>query len=392
MTGVYTRTILLLNKFRALIFYKGATGISQLFISFYLVLNNGTLLWGQYIPFFLFLQAIYFISYYGFEKYAEQAILHDPFHSERTWSDAIKFRLGIAYSLLALTLLANINLYLLMCGGGWVILRLYNESFKIVARLEKQLIQWTFIEWCSAFLPLIWLYLRATNVTPLFILQIYTLSELARFIVLQFQYGRTYKIPFLPRADITQLKESTPFFVNKSIFYVNNRIIPFSGAFLLPFTLLACFHLIVYWIIFGTSLAYFIWTSDYFDFQSLSKENVTMSSLKMTIIGTLISIVWIPFGFYLEKNYLGQGIDPLLMIPCFLLLLNTFTGIPWMAALIKLKEETSLQLIFGINMLLQLCICYFTLKAGETGWCLWTICGLSIAQLVALRILTGKFI
>ena len=347
--------------------------ISFLALTLVILLKFGALSWGQISVYYLSLLVLQNIALFSFETFCQQSILENPFETTTIWQDAIRIRLSIAYLLIAIVALYKIPLTLLFLATCFLILQIYNESYKVIAKLENKINTWNLISWLSLIVTIGCILFTKTQLSFLDLLILLVASQGIRFAFLCTYFYSTYPIPFFPRTDFTQLKKSGLYFLRSSIVLLNNKTPFLFGALLLGSISMSSFHMILLWTHTGCAIIHLLGMSGVLNFTDWNRDAVRESVLKMVIVGTVMGLTWVGVCLVFMNKFQMNSISYWWMIPVFLILLFTSIQLPLLYALLKVKEEKNILRIFALCVTLQTILGYWFLSQQEIVLCLWTL-------------------
>lgn len=353
--------------------YKSFNSTSFLALSLLILLKLGALSWGQLSIYYLSLLVLQQTSLFSFETFCQHSILSNPTKAITIWSDAIRVRLGIAYLLVALLTILKIPFAVLALTAIYLILNIYNEAFKVAAKIEDKINTWSLISWTSMLGAYGWIFLSKAQLQFQDLLVILTLSQSIRFALLHFLFYQEYKVPLLPRTDFTQLKMSGGYFLRSSIVLSNYKIPFFLAAFLLGAIAMSSLHLLLLWTFAGCAIVHQLGIHGILNLGEWNRDALKEQILKMLIAGTLLGLIWVGLGFVLSTKLTYIAISPWWMLPAFIILLFTFVQLPLLHTLLKVKEEKIVLQIYTVIILLQVALGYLFLSQQEIALCLWTL-------------------
>lgn len=345
-----------------------------------ILLKFGPITWSQLSLYYFLLLTMAHTSLFSFETFCQHSIEDNPTNAISIWKDAIRVRLGIALLLFALIAALKIPIAMIGMGGGWVILQLFNEAYKVAAKLNDQLTSWILSSWLSLLFLLGCLLCMKSDLDFTALLQVLLISEVIRFALLSALFYVKYPIPFLPRTDFTQLKLSGKYFLRSSIVLLNNKTPFFLGSILLGSIAMSSFHMILLWAFTGCAIIHLLGLSGILNFKECNRDALKDAALKMAIGGTVMGLAWVGICFGFMNKFQLNTISPWWMIPVFILLLFTYIQLPLLYALLKVKEEKNILRIFAICVTLQTLLGYWFLSQQEIVLCLWTLGATAILQ------------
>lgn len=360
--------------------YKSFNSISFLTLTLLIILKFGALSWGQISIYYLSLLVLQQISLFSFETFCQHSILAKPTDGNTIWRDAIKVRLGIAYFLVALLTCLKIPIVNIALTAIYLILNIYNEAFKVPAKIEGKINTWSLISLIVLLGTYGWILHSKTQLQYQDLLIILTTSQSIRFILLNFLFYKEYKIPLLPRTDFTQLKMSVRYFLRSSIVLLNYKTPFFLAAFLLGAIAMSSFHLLLLWTFIGCSIAHQLGIHGVLNFNEWNREAIKVQILKMLIAGTLMGLMWVGLGIFLSNKIPFSITSPWWMIPVFIILVFTYVQLPLLHALLKEREENRIIQIYTLIILLQATLGYWFLSQQEIVLCLWILGAISVLQ------------
>ncbi|MBK9638045.1 MAG: hypothetical protein IPO63_09600 [Bacteroidetes bacterium] len=363
--------VLLLNSFKS---------ISFLALTLVFLLKFGTLSWGQISVYYLSLLILQHITLFSFETFCQHSILENPSKTNIIWRDAIRVRLSIAYLLIAILALFKIPLTLLLLATCYLILQIYNESYKVIAKLENKINSWNLISWISLIVTIGWILFTKNQLSFRELLILLVASQGIRFAFLCTYFYSIYPLPFFPRTDFTQLKKSGVYFFRSSIVLLNNKTPFLIGAILLGSISMSSFHMILLWTYTGCAMVHLLGTSGILTFTECNRDAIKEYVLKMVIGGTAMGLTWVGICLVFMNKFQMNSISIWWMIPVFILLLFTTIQLPLLYALLKVKEEKNILRIFAACVILQTLLGYWFLSQQEIVLCLWILGATTVLQ------------
>jgi hypothetical protein len=372
--------LFLLNSFKS---------ISFLGLTLVILLKFGPFTWGQISIYYLSLLILQHITLFSFETFCQHSIIENPSETTTIWQDAIRVRLSIAYLLIAIVALFKIPLTLILLTTCYLILQLYNESYKVIAKLENKINVWSLISWLSLLLSIGWILFSKTQLSFQELLILFVATQGLRLAFLCTIFHSTYPLPYLPRTDFTQLKKSGIYFLRSSIVLANNKIPFFLGAILLGSIAMSSFHMILLWVYAGCAIVHSLGLSGILNFNECNRDALKVAALKMMIGGTVMGLTWVGVCLGFLNKFQLNAISLWWMIPVFTLLLFTFIQLPLLYALLKVKEEKNILRIFAICVTLQTLLGYWFLSQQEIVLCLWLLGATAFLQtLLYMKVLS----
>lgn len=363
--------LFLLNSFKS---------ISFLALTLVILLKFGTLSWGQISVYYLSLLVLQHIALFSFETFCQHSILDNPAETTTIWKDAIRVRLSIGYSLIAIVALFKIPITLLLLATCYLILQIYNESYKVIAKLEDKVNLWNMISWLSLIVTIGWILFTKTQLSFQELLIILVASQGMRLVLLSNYFYSTHPLPLFPRTDFTQLKKSGLYFLRSSIVLLNNKTPFLFGAILLGSISMSSFHMILLWTYTGCAIIHLLGTSGILNFRDLNRDALKESVLKMIIGGTVMGLTWVGICFVFMNKFQLNTISLWWMIPFFIILLFTAIQLPLLYALLKVKEDKNILRIFALCVTLQTLLGYWFLSQQEIVLCLWILGATAVLQ------------
>lgn len=362
------------------IFYNSFKSISFLILTLLIQLKFGPLSWGQLSIYYLSLIVLQHISLFSFETFCQHSIIESPAEATSIWSNAISVRLGIAYLLVALLTLIKLPFTLLAMTALYLVLNVYNEAFKVAAKIEDKINTWSLISWTSVLGAYSWIIFSSVPLLFQDLLIVLTIAQCIRFILLNYHFYWKYKIPLLPRTDFTQLKLSGSYFLRSSIVLLNYKLPFFMAAFLLGVNAMSTLHLILLWLLAGCAIIHQLGIQGIFNFNRWTQDVLKAQILKMLIVGTIAGLVWIWLGITLSIKIPFALISPWWTVPVFIILLLTWVQLPLLHALLKEQEEKKIIQIYTLIIILQAILGYWFLSRHEIGNCLWALAFTALLQ------------
>ena len=318
--------VFLLNSFKS---------ISFLALTLVILLKFGTLSWGQISVYYLSLLVLQHITLFSFETFCQHSILENPSETTSIWKDAIRVRLSIGYLLIAILALFKIPLTLLFLAACYLILQIYNESYKVIAKLEDKINSWNLISWLSLIVTIGWILFTKSQLSFQELLILLVATQGMRLAILCTYFYSTYPLPYLPRTDFTQLKKSGIYFLRSTIVLLNNKTPLFFGAILLGSISMSSFHMILLWTYTGCAIIHLLGTSGVLNFTEGNRDALKESVLKMVIGGSVMGLTWVGVCLFFMNKLQMNTISLWWMIPAFILLLFTSIQLPLLYALLK---------------------------------------------------------
>lgn len=372
--------VFLLNSFKS---------ISFLALTLVILLKFGNLSWGQISVYYLSLLVLQHITLFSFETFCQHSILDNPSETISIWRDAIRVRLSIGYLLIAIVALFKIPLTLLLLATCYLILQIYNESYKVIAKLEDKINSWNLISWLSLIVTIGWILFTKTQLSFQELLIVLVASQGMRLALLCTYFYSTYPLPYLPRTDFTQLKKSGIYFLRSTIVLLNNKTPFLVGAIMLGSISMSSFHMILLWTYTGCAITHLLGTSGILNFTDWNRDALKDSVLKMAIIGTVTGLTGVTVCAYFMNAFQMNTISLWWMIPAFILLLFTSIQLPLLYALLKVKEEKNILRIFALCVTLQTMLGYWFLSQQEIVLCLWLLGATAFLQtLLYMKVLS----
>lgn len=363
--------VFLLNSFKS---------FSFLALTLVILLKFGALSWGQISVYYLSLLVLQHITLFSFETFCQHSILDNPSETTTIWKDAIRVRLSIGYLLIAILALFKIPLTLLFLATCYLILQIYNESYKVIAKLEDKINSWNLISWLSLIVTIGWILFTKTQLSFQELLILLVATQGMRLAILCTYFYSTYPLPYLPRTDFTQLKKSGIYFLRSSIVLLINKTPLFFGAILLGSISMSSFHMILLWTYTGCAIIHLLGTSGVLNFTERNRDALKESALKMVIGGTVMGLTWVGVCLFFMNKLQMNTISPWWMIPVFIILLFTSIQLPLLFALLKVKEEKNILRIFAVCVTLQTILGYWFLSQQEIVLCLWLLGATAVLQ------------
>lgn len=360
--------------------YKSFKSVSFLTLTLLILLKFGPLSWGQLSIYYLSLLVLQHTSLFSFETFCQHSILENPTKVITIWRNAISVRLGIAYLLVALLAFLKLPIVLLALTAVYLILNVYNEAFKVAAKIEDKINTWSLISWASVLGAYVWIAFLKAQLLFQDLLLILTIVQSIRFILLNYLFYQKYKIPLLPRTDFTQLKLSGSYFLRSSVVLLNYKTPFFIAAFFLGVMAMSSLHLILLWLYVGCAIIHQLGIQGIFNFNRWTRAVLKEQILKMIIVGTIVGLLWVWLGISLSNKIPFALISPWWMIPVFIILLLTWVQLPLLHALLKEQEEKTIIQIYTLIILLQAILGYWFLSQNEIGNCLWAIAFTAMLQ------------
>lgn len=363
--------VFLLNSFKS---------ISFLALTLVILLKFGTLSWGQISVYYLSLLVLQHITLFSFETFCQHSILDNPSETTTIWKDAIRVRLSIAYLLIAIVVLFKIPLTLLFLATCYLILQIYNESYKVIAKLEDKINSWNLISWLSLIVTIGWILFTKSQLSFQELLILLVATQGMRLALLCTYFYSTYPLPYLPRTDFTQLKKSGIYFLRSTIVLLNNKTPFLVGAIMLGSISMSSFHMILLWTYTGSTITHLLGTSGILNFTEWNRDALKKSVLKMVIGGTVMGLTGVGVCLFFMNKLQMNTISPWWMIPVFIILLFTSIQLPLLFALLKVKEEKNILRIFAVCVTLQTILGYWLLSQQEIVLCLWLLGATAVLQ------------
>ncbi len=356
--------VFLLNSFKS---------ISFLALTLVILLKFGVLSWGQISVYYVSLLVLQHIALFSFETFCQHSILNNPSETTTIWRDAIRVRLSIGYLLIAIIALLKIPLTLLLLATCYLILQIYNESYKVIAKLEDKINSWNLISWLSLIVTIGWILFTKTQLSFQELLILLVATQGMRLALLCTYFYSTYPLPYLPRTDFTQLNKSGIYFLRSTVVLLNNKTPFLFGAILLGSISMSSFHMILLWTYTGCAITHLLGTSGVLNFTEWNRDALKESVLKMVIGGTVMGLTWVGVCLFFMNKLQMNTISPWWMIPVFIILLFTSIQLPLLFALLKVKEEKNILRIFAVCVTLQTLLGYWFLSQQEIVLCLWIL-------------------
>jgi hypothetical protein len=360
--------------------HKSFNSISFLTLTLLILLKFGALSWGQLSIQYLSLLVLQQTSLFSLETFCQHSILAKPTDAITIWSDAIRVRLGISCLLVALLTFLKIPIAILALTAVYLILNVYNEAFKVAAKIEDKINTWSLISWASSWVAYGWIFIIKAQIQFHDLLVILTVSQCLRFALLNIQFYQKYKVPLLPRTDFTQLRLSGSYFLRSSVVRLNYKTPFFLAVFLLGSIAMSSFHLLLLWTFVGCSIAHQLGIHGVLNFNEWNREAIKVQILKMLIVGTLMGLMWVLLGIFLSNKIPFSITSPWWMIPVFIILVFTYVQLPLLHALLKEREENRIIQIYTLIILLQATLGYWFLSQQEIVLCLWILGATAVLQ------------
>jgi hypothetical protein len=239
--------------------------------------------------------------------------------------------------------------------------------------LEDKINSWNLISWFSLIVTIGWILFTKTQLSFQELLIVLVVTQGMRLALLCNSFYSTYPLPFLPRTDFTQLKQSGMYFLRSSIVLLNNKTPFLFGAILLGSLSMSSFHMILLWTYTGCAIIHLLGTSGILDFTDLNRDALKESVLKMVIGGTVMGLTWVGICLVFLNKFQMNSISFWWIIPVFILLLFTSIQLPLLYALLKVKEDKNILRIFALCVTLQTILGYWFLTQQEIILCLWIL-------------------
>lgn len=369
---------------------EGSDQAGILLIASILTIKFGTTATGQFIPVYLILQFILQLSLFGFQTHVQEHLQHEG-NRYQVWSNAVKARASILYLSILTLLIIRFNSPFVIPSAIWLIARFYNEVVSLSARYNGKTKESLFIQWIFIAGTGVWINAETVSFSLSTFLQVMTIAEcgrLATSLVFRLSF---FRLPLLPRIDFTQLYSALPH-LGSRLLYILPLNITLLAAILLPTYQLTIYTFEICFLVLGTLPAYAIWSTDRYKPKALSEESILISSLRLMMHGTIISVVWILSSHFLINTISGRETEPWLVIPQFVLLLSLYYQLPWITALQRLRETTGIRLAIALAIIAELSLSVFFLSKYSMFFNFVALAALAVLRSIAIRLLSRKML
>lgn len=370
---------------------EGSDQAGILLIASILTIKFGTTATGQFIPVYLILQFILQLSLFGFQTHVQEHLQHEG-NRYQVWSNAVKARASILYLSILTLLIIRFNSPFVIPSAIWLIARFYNEVVSLSARYNGKTKESLFIQWIFIAGTGVWINAETVSFSLSTFLQVMTIAECGRLatnLVFRLSF---FQLPLLPRIDFTQLYSALPHLGSRLLYILPLNITLLAAILFLPTYQLTIYTFEICFLVLGTLPAYAIWSTDRYKPKALSEESILISSLRLMMHGTIISVVWILSSHFLINTISGRETEPWLVIPQFVLLLSLYYQLPWITALQRLRETTGIRLAIALAIIAELSLSVFLLSKYSMFFNFVALAALAVLRSIAIRLLSRKML
>jgi hypothetical protein len=249
------------------------------------------------------------------------------------------------------------------------------------------LIQWIFIVAVG-----VWINAESNSFSLTNFLTAMSIAESGR-LAIQLLFRLTYfKLPIVPRIDFTQLYTAIPHLGTRLLYILPLNITLLAAILFLPSGQLTIYTLEICFLVLGTLPAFALLSTERYRPNALSTDAIVISSLRLTMPGTIISVLWILSTHFLINIITGRETEPWVIVPQFIMLLTVYYQLPWISAFQRLKETSSLRLLLSITLFIELTLSIVFLSQGEVLTNFMAISGLLFLNTIAIRLLANKIL
>lgn len=368
---------------------EGSDQAGILLIASILTLKFGTTATGQFIPVYLVLQFILQLSLFGIQTHVHEHLQHEGDRNE-VWSNAVKARTSILFLSIITLMIIRFQSPFVIPSAIWLIARFYNEIVLLSARFnnktkESLLIQWIFIAGTA-----VWINAETTSFSLSTFLHVMAISECGRLVISLLFRLSFFRLPILPRIDFTQLNSALPHLGTRLLYILPLNISLIAAILFLPTYRLTVYTLEICFLVLGTLPAYAIWSTDKYKPKAISEESILISSLRLMMHGTIISVVWILSTHFLINNITGRETEPWLIIPQFILLLTFYFQLPWLSASQRLIKTGTIRIVIAISLLTELLITGYFLSQNDLFLSFAALSGIALIRSGIIRLVTKR--
>jgi hypothetical protein len=370
---------------------EGSDQAGILLIASILTIKFGATATGQFIPVYLILQFILQLSLFGFHTHVQEHLQHD---GDRfvVWNNAVKARTSILYLSVLTLLIIRFNSPFVIPAAVWLITRFYNEIISLSARYNDKTKEVLLIQWIFIVAVGVWINAESNSFSLTNFLTAMSIAECGR-LAIQLLFRLTYfKLSIVPRIDFTQLYTAIPHLGTRLLYILPLNITLLAAILFLPSGQLTIYTLEICFLVLGTLPAFALWSTERYRPNALSIDAIVISSLRLTMPGTIISVLWILSTHFLINIITGRETEPWVIVPQFIMLLTVYYQLPWISAFQRLKETSSLRLLLSITLFIELTLSIVLLSQGDVLTNFMAISGLLFLNTIAIRLLANKIL
>lgn len=370
---------------------EGSDQAGILLIGSILTIKFGTTATGQFIPVYLILQFILQLSLFGFHTHVQEHLQHD---GDRfvVWNNAVKARTSILYLSILTLLIVRYDSPFALPAAFWLLARFYNEIISLSARYNARTKEVLLIQWIFTIAVAVWINAENTSFSLANFIIAMAIAECGRLIIQLLFRLPYFHLPIIPRIDFTQLYTAIPHLGTRLLYILPLNITVLAAILFLPSGQLTIYTLEICFLVLGTLPAFALWSTERYRPHSISTDAIVMSSLRLTMPGTIISVLWILSTHFLINIITGRETEPWVIIPQFIILLTVYYQLPWLSVFQRLRETSSIRLLLSITLSIELTLSIVLLSQGEIIANFTAISGLLFLNTIAIRLLANKIL
>lgn len=369
----------------------GITPIFSLLISLVVVRNYGPLLWGDFVQILLWLNIGAHLAAFGSKEFLLRKFSYDPSESSTLFKSSIEARLPLVIAIvLGFIALPYFGLIRSSWMFLWLFFRFIYQSYDVIIIWRKKFELSILVEASIGLVLLIVLKFWQGNISSLNLIQCFALAEIAKalfMIALNYQeYLPSFKIVF----DITQLKESSLFFLIGFAGLLHSRVDQLLATHFLSSSSLAFYQILMSMLLLCQSIAHFILQPFVKNLYRLSEESINKIALQLLLIGGLLSpILVVTTGFILNYFYHFE-ITGQIIISGFIFIVPFFYSLAYIYSLYKMKVEKQVLWVNFAVIILNIVVLPFVFPMYGINGAIIFAASLQVIQAIVFRVLAKR--
>lgn len=330
--------------------------ISSLVISYIVVHNYGSNLWGTFIQQLLWLNIAAHIAAFGSKEYLLRKFANNPSEYSEYWQQSFNARFNFLFLFTLLILLLKLNTETCISLIIWLLCRFIYQSYDPLIAWHRKFSVNIVCELVGGIFIVSMIFLSQKQLSSLFLMHLFSLAEIIKFVIVAI-YFRSEVTP-IPKLtfDITHLKGSAFFFLIGFAGLLHSRTDQLVATkYLLPSSL-AFYQILMSMLLVFQSVAYFVVQPFLKNLLRFQIDSIKLLAIKLFIFGSLICPFFLIGAEYILTHFYSFTFTPILLIAGYFFVLPLFYYMPFIYFLYKCHDEKRV-LFVNLTIVLLNLIC-----------------------------------